>query len=195
MRKSNSKSTRVRMKSALLAIFVIVVFLVAGTPAEAKVLAGRIGLGFNAQIDAVASAGAGLGSLTAQSISVKYWINDAIGIQLLTGFGVFHVEDLNRYRMNAAGKFLYNLIQEQNLNFYLGGGLGLIVEGWSGDGDADSDLGIALFGGAGFEWFFQGLPNLGFDAEVGLQYAYLDETSSFGSYGGAFAIFGIHYYF
>ena len=49
--------------------------------------------------------------------------------------------------------------------------------------------------GIGIEYFFSGLPNLGFSTEVGLTMMDYDDDNSFGTTADSFVGAGIHYYF
>ncbi|MBW1865340.1 MAG: hypothetical protein JRI64_06870, partial [Deltaproteobacteria bacterium] len=65
---------------------------------------------------------------------------------------------------------------------------------------ADPDKGNTKTGtwinvGIGIEYFFSGLPNLGFSTEVGFTFMDYDNDDSFGTTADSFVGAGIHYYF
>ena len=163
-------------------------------PIQAKVLAGRIGVGFDTQLATVFSGPGSTTTTTTEALSAKYWFTSAIGIQALLGFNTWRLDKTLNYNLETGAKFLYNVVQEENLNFYLDAGAGVLIVGYGKNGK-NRDVGFTVLAGGGLEWFFQGLPNLGFDAELGLQYNSVGEYARFGSYGGAFGTFGVHYYF
>ncbi len=61
------------------------------------------------------------------------------------------------------------------------------------NGNADTANWINV--GIGIEYFFSGLPNLGFSTEVGLTFMDNDNNDSFGTTADSFVGAGIHYYF
>jgi hypothetical protein len=168
------------MKKAVLALCA---GLLLAVPAAAKDLSGLVGVGFT-------NAFSGASGLT--SVSARYWVDKQLGIEGLVGFESVNRErgaDLNRQVF--AARLLLNFVQEDNLHLYGGAGLALLREEF--DDDSDSGLGLDLFVGA--EFFFQGLPNLGFSSEVGLEISDDGNTTFVGTHGGSFATFGIRYYF
>ena len=185
-----------------LAILIVSVFavVVSGSVAMAKDLTGKIGLGFNSQLDCGA-------------ISVKYGISNDMGVEGFIGYGSYE-EDYGAagsYEESSnvvGGKFFYNVIMEKNANFYIGGGLA-ILGGEGTEIDPSGAMykvkfsGTGLLGYAGTEFFFTDLPNLGFLFEVGLGIMNGKEkyngssvdVSDMSFYGGLFHQIGIHYYF
>ena len=182
-------------KASFICLIALALVLSGASVGLAKEMAGRIGVGYNGQIATSYATDFGTDTVALHSMSAKFWINDDMGIQGVVGLNTWSLAKTGGYDLAMAGKFLYNIIQEQNMNFFTGGGLGLMFVGRDYGKEEKSDVGFNFFGGAGFEWYFQGLPNLGFSAEIGLQYVDLGKWSEFGSYGGAFTVFGIHYYF
>ncbi len=110
-------------------------------------------------------------------------------------------------------KVYYNVIQKQNATFYAGGGL-LRVSGKDeipvpGGIEITKGSEISMLGYGGTEFFFSGLPNLGFSMEFGIKFLVYGEwettypagdpdkveVGGFGTYGGVFNQIGVHYYF
>ncbi len=153
-------------------------------PAEAKDLAKRVGLGYNSQIEVL-----GDEDFQIAGPSVKYALSSEMVLQGVFGFiNYSNGQDLSA--LVIGGKFLYNIIQENNMNFYAGGGFGVINVS-----NAASETGIIVIGCVGEEFFFSGLPNLGFAAEMGLAIESIGDLGTYvGTYGG-FLNLGIHYYF
>ncbi len=151
--------------------------------AMAKDLSQRVGVGFNSQM--------GL-SNHLDAASARYWINKDMGFQGDVAFLDFSPhQGNNQTSFGLGGKFLYNVIEETNMNLYVGGGLYVFTQ----PAPADTETGFSLGGLGGIEFFFQGLPNLGFNLELDLGVKYLNQ------YGTAFGIeadsinAGFHYYF
>lgn len=176
------------MKKLLAFFLAISLFLAFSViPAEAKDLAKRVGLGYNAQIAFEGFPFPGQ-DIKLAGPSVKYVISPEIAVQGIFGLSMYsNAVDVNIFFFG--GKFLYNIIQEDNMNFYAGGGFGIVSAG-----NGDSETGIVIIGCVGEEFFFSGLPNLGFAAEMGLMIASMADATLVSTYGG-FLNLGIHYYF
>jgi hypothetical protein len=167
-----------KMKSfKLLTAICVCVLLVAGT-VSAKDLKGQVGLGFNSQLSQEGM----------DSISAKYWLNDDLGFQGIFGFTFSDNYD----EIDMGGKVMYKLIDEQNMYVAGIGGLGISHV----DPDrGDDDTGWWLSGGVGLEYFFSGLPNLGFSTEVSIVFSDYRDNSSFNTAADTAVSAGIHYYF
>jgi len=161
----------------LLAVVCMCTLLVAGT-VYAKDLKGQIGLGFNSQ----------LSEWGMDSVSAKYWLNNDLGFQGIFGFTFSDEAD----EIDFGGKVMYKLIDEQNM--YVAGIGGLGLSRWDPD-NGDSDTGWWLSGGVGLEYFFNGLPNLGFSTEVSIVFSDYRDNSSFNTAADTAVSAGIHYYF
>lgn len=210
-------------------VFIVSTILLLGVTglSGAVDLSGRFGVGFNTQIglartDAVMGADTGIGVAGAVSstildmsaISVKYHLSPAASFAVLFGFGFGSVDpeggdnEVSYSNLGFGGKLFYNLRQEKQLNLYGGAGFMFVRTGFESQAD-DSDgslwaIKLPLF--LGSEFFFNGLPNLGFSLEAGLEFVFgggsVDvgqqsvDTSIFnmGTFGGLFNA-GIHYYF
>ena len=168
-------------------VFFLGVALVVGfsvIPAGAKDLTKRVGLGYNSQIEFIVKDF----QFQITGPSIKYALSPKMGVQGIFGFNKYsNGEELTT--LGIGGKFFYNIIQEDNMNFYAGGGLGILHVS-----NGDSENGVVIVGYIGDEFFFSGLPNLGFAAEVGIVTASMFDQSYLGTYGGFLAL-GIHYYF
>ncbi len=173
-------------------------FFLFSLPATAKDLTHRISVGYNSQ---TSFAWVGPGSDTAnaffsnQAISSKYWLTEDLGFEGLLGYFTAKNEDVGGWASEIALKVHYNLNKEENMNLYTGGGLGLLPSRIDYGEEEESTVGFLFMGFVGMEFFIPGLPNLGFDAEFGLQYVDIDTYSQFSTYGGGFGLMGIRYYF
>ncbi|MGA1864951.1 MAG: hypothetical protein ACMUHX_07810 [bacterium] len=164
-------------KVKFIAILLIIIFVSASNVA-AKDMLGLIGIGFNSQ----------LGSRDVSSISVKYWAGSRLCLQGMLGFQLTDEVD----EFDIGGKGLYVIKAEENMNVYAGGGLGIA----NTDPDEEkSDTSFSISGVFGVEYFFSGLPNLGFSTELGLMFSDYDDNDSVGTGADTFLTAGIHYYF
>ena len=170
-----------RLPLLLLAAAALLLF--APADASAKDVRKKIGLGFNNNFT----------SLT--SISVKAGLplpkpTQSLQVQGFVGFGLARAEPA---RLVAGGRLLIPFVAEDNLNVYAGIGAGylrLIPEGATEAIDAFRGQAVV-----GIEFFFFGLENVGFSAEVGLNFDVADEFLSFETTSGTAASVGVHYYF
>ena len=166
-------------------LLLVLLLLSAFSPADAsaKDLRKKIGLGFNNNFT----------SLT--SISVKGGLplpkaTQSLQIQGFVGFGLARAEPA---RLVAGGRVLIPFVAEDNLNVYAGIGAGYLRLRPEGQTDViDAFRGQAV---VGVEFFFFGLENLGFSAELGLNFDVADEFLSFETTSGTAASVGVHYYF
>jgi hypothetical protein len=152
--------------------------------AQAKDLADRWGVGFT---QGLASTDPGHTSL-----SVRYWLDSQVALEGRTGFSFSKRDNAPDDRsFSVGGRFLIKAVEEDNLHLYGGAGLSLLTE--RRDGNSDQGVGAEVFGGA--EFFFQGLPHLGFSTEVGLVLEEMGDRTDFRTDGGGFINLGIRYYF
>ncbi len=190
---------RQRWISGALALVVALALLASAGAANAKDLSQRISLGYNnqASVGWIGGADAGLTQmfLYSNGISTKYWLNRDLGFEGVLGYYTAKNEEVGGWAAQILGKVHYVLNHEDNMMFYTGGGLGLIPMKVDYGREEETETGFMLNAFLGWEFFLQGLPNLGFDVEVGLQYVDVDTFASFGTYGGGFGLLGIRYYF
>lgn len=141
-------------------------------PAHAKDLNGRLGVGASQQ----------LGDVSAFSVRYglplgKPTINVLMEADLGVGAGATPT-------VFVGGRLLFGVVAEDNMNLNLAAGAAYAIAG----GDRFVRVQPAL----GAEFFFFGLENLGFDAEIGVNVDAGDSTGV--SVDGA-PMVGFHYYF
>jgi hypothetical protein len=140
--------------STLLTSAAIVFFIQALTFADgahAKEMVNRLGIGVRSE----SALQAGLPSLT-----VSYF--PATDIELVGGLGIDTRKDASRFAFTGGVRRI--VFKEDNMNFFMGGELGLVNEETAGDKQSGFSL-SGLFGG---EFFFAGLENLGFTFQGGV---------------------------
>ncbi len=112
-------------------------------------LANRLGVGYSDQL-----------SSELPAMTVRYYPNARTGFSLAVG-----VNTRNQFStFGALGKIYRIIFTENNMNFYVGGGAGLLSVETAGVNNS----GFELMGFLGGEFFFSGLENLGFTFEAGV---------------------------
>lgn len=173
------------------AVMLSVVGLVAlsASPASAKDLTGRFGLGYDTNLPGTA------GALNA--VSGRYWVNKQIGIQGELGYTTFSPKggkSSTGLGLGVGG--MYSFVDETNMHVYGAAALAFGQAPVTTATGLDEKSAIGLNLGIGTEFFFADLPNLGFSTGVGLTYWNISDYGSIVSLGGAdYATFGIRYYF
>lgn len=183
---------------ARLVVLTFLVFGLAAAPATAgdeNDISGKTGLGYQ---------GMAVGSFL-NGISLRSWALGNVGLEGNLFYGGIDVDiengsftaDADLYLFE--GKAMYAFIVKENSRFYAGGKFG-----WGrfdvnlNDAGVDGDI-FSLGAFIGSEWNFQGIPELGFNFDVGYSYNWYDDeimdTDIDISLDGISATFGIHYYF
>lgn len=112
-------------------------------------LANRLGVGYSNQLSA-----------DLPSITARYYPNAQTGMSLAVGVNT----ETNDSRFGLLAKLYRIIFTENNMNFYVGGGAGLISTEVAGQNNS----GFELMGFLGGEFFFTGLESLGFTFEAGV---------------------------
>jgi hypothetical protein len=149
--------------------------LVLLTPAHAKDLRSRFGLGFNEQFGSVTALSARVGLPTDKPTQ---------NVQIEADVGVDLGETIDP-KFFAGGRLLFGVVAEDNMNVYLGAGAGYAVDGPSGV--------VRIQPSAGAQFFLFGLENLGFSTELGVNID-LGAAWSVKTVGASPSV-AVHYYF
>ena len=166
------------MRRIMVLCIVLVILLLSISHVSAKNLTSQAALGFNTQVS----------QNNVDSISFKYWPTSRIAFQASFGLVMSDPQD----EFDLGFKLIYKVKDEQNMYAYTGGGIG-ISNVDPDPGDSDTTLGLSAF--VGIEYFFSGLPNLGFSTELGLKVIESDAYDAFGIDADTFLTAGLHYYF
>jgi len=166
------------MKTTRLISVLVLVLVLTASPLMAKDLKGNLGVGFNSQFSPHG----------VDAISGKYWINNELAVQGLLGFNYSDSRD----EIDLGAKAYFKIKDEENLHVDAIGGLGFARVD-PDEGDTETATWVSV--GVGIEYFFSGLPNLGFSTEVGLTIMDYEDDTSFGTTADSFIGAGIHYYF
>lgn len=136
-----------RLTAAFLSIFLGLMGM--SNTASAKELVNRLGIGVKNDT-----------SIDIPSLSVKYWPTTEFG--LTGGLAIDTEKDNSRFSLNGGVQRV--VFKEDNMNFFMGGELGLINREVAGD----KQSGFYLSGLFGAEFFFAGLENLSFSFQGGV---------------------------
>ena len=146
----------------------------------------RIGIGYSQQLTSH-----GLTSLAA-----RFWATRSFGYEAIFGFQLG-----DNTIFDFGGKILGAIKHEQNMTVYGFGILGIEniefkknSEGNSSDQSITETM-TTFGGGFGVEFFFQGLPNLSFNTEIGVEYRNPSKTSGVATFAGQLGEVGMRYYF
>jgi hypothetical protein len=146
-----------------------------GAPGDAKLIRGRLGVGFTNQIATAADS-------TIPALSAKYYLNPGFATSLGLGF-----DTRSPNSTLALGLKLYkNVFFEPNLIFYVGGGAAYVNR-------VGSKLQASFF--LGSEFFFEKLPSLGFSFEAGVRGDNTTGSFAIRTTGDSFLSAGMHFYF
>ncbi|MBN8541587.1 MAG: organic solvent tolerance protein [Deltaproteobacteria bacterium] len=170
--------TGVRILTFLGALILIglVSFVALPQNAEAKDLSNRLGLGFKNQ-----------SSTELPGIAVQYWPGADLGLSASLGIDT----QTNNSKFGAMLKLYRVIFPEDNLNFYLGAGAGILSLETAGNNES----GFELMGFAGVEAFLAGLENVGFNFEFGTAITSISSGTRFRTLGDSPVRAGVTFYF
>jgi hypothetical protein len=143
--------------------------------AQAKDLPNRLGVGVKKNT-----------ALDLPELAAVYY--PTTDISFVGGLGIDTKKDESRFTVNAGVRRM--VFKETNMNFYMGGSIGLVNYETAGDKKSGFELN-ALFGG---EFFFTGLDSLGFTFEGGVGVVSADDVRFRTLAEGPFSA-GIIFYF
>ena len=176
--------------SALVSVLAIAGAALTASAADRE---GKLGLGYQETFSSnvVGSpATANMGSW-----SLKYGMSSAANLQAVVGFNMG--KNISPKTFNVGARFLYDLVENENSDFYTG--IGVLYNRANSAATSDAvRVNIPL----GFEFSFAGLPEVGVSAEAGLSVDFQTEggakaiaiSSVGGNVGGNLGL-GIDYYF
>lgn len=127
----------------------VLTLMVLGNNVEAKELTSRLGVGVKKNT-----------SLDLSELAAVYYPSSDIAIA--GGLGIDTQKDYSKFSFNAGVRRI--VFKEENMNFYMGGAVGLVNFETAGDKQSGFEMN-ALFGG---EFFFPGLDSLAFTFEGGV---------------------------
>lgn len=144
--------------------------------AYAKDLSNRLGVGYKDQF-----------SNQVPGIAVQYYPSREFGLAAVLGLDT--QKDNSKFGLML--KAMRVVFEENNLNFYMGGGAGLLSQETAGKNDS----GFELIGFVGAEFFLAGLENLGFSFETGVGITSISSQTRFRTIGDSPVKAGVTFYF
>lgn len=163
-----------------LSLSVLILFSMISSQGFAKELTNRLGVGYSNQF-----------SEDLPSLSVRYWPDPKLGFG--AALGVDTKENESAFGFMAK---LYRVIfTEDNLNFYMGTGAGLISKETPTGTTSDTDSGFDLIGFCGAEFFLPGLESLSFSFEAGVGVTSISSDVRFRTFGDSPLRAGMIFYF
>lgn len=145
--------------------------------ATAKDLGNRLGLGYKDQF-----------SNNVPGIAIQYYPDREFGLAAVLGLDT--AQDNSKFGLML--KAMRVVFEEDNMNFYMGGGAGLISTETSAN---NNQSGFELNGFAGVEFFLAGLDSLGFSLETGVGISSIESETRFRTIGDSPLRAGATFYF
>lgn len=162
----------------LLTLLVLTLSLILSPTAHAKDLTNRLGIGYSNQF-----------SVDLPSVSASYYPSSDLGIQAALGI----LTGTNSSKFGLMAKVKRIIFPEDNMNFYMGAGAGLLSNKTTAT--AASESGFELLGYAGGEFFLPGLESLGFSFEAGVGVVSVSSGVTFRTIGESPLTAGMSFYF
>jgi len=164
-----------RSGSPLLLLALAFLFM---TPvAHAKDLTSRLGMGYTDQF-----------SSDLPSIAAKYYPSNDMALGASLGIDT----QQSNSKFGFAVKIMRTIFPEDNMNFYMGAGAGLISQQVSGGSNSS---GFELSGFVGAEFFLPGLDSLGVSFETGVGVTSISAGTRFRTIGDSPLRAGMFFYF
>ena len=154
----------------------VVISALSVDPAFAKDLTSRLGIGFKNQ-----------SSVDLPGIAVQYWPGSELGVSATVGLDT----QTNNSKFSAMGKVYRVIFPEDNLNFYMGAGAGML----SVETVGKNESGFELLGFAGVECFIPGLDSVGWSFEAGTAITSISSGTRFRTFGDSPLRAGAIFYF
>ena len=157
-------------------LLVICISILSLSFAYGKNMAKKTGIGFY-QLSPIPGA-----------LSLRHLLSNKTALNFVCGLNFYERGGQDMHDVIMGIKLLSVVKSEKQLNAFIGGGLDLEFAG-----NGDSTTGYRMKFLTGIEYFFRGLPNLGFGAEIGLQLGEDIYENSF--FGTTYGEVGVHYYY
>ncbi len=164
----------------VICVTLVSIFSLTTLPAQSKDLTHRLGVGYKNQF-----------VYDLPSVAVQYYPAASTGIS--AALGVDTQTDNSKFGLMV--KLHRIVFTEQQMNFYMGAGAGLISSEYIVAGDTKNDSGFELNAFLGAEFFLPGLESLGFSFEAGVAVSSLAGGTRFRTLGDSPLRAGIIFYF
>lgn len=167
------------LKFSITSVFILSLL---STNLEAKDLTHRLGVGYANQF-----------SEDLPSLAVRYYPNPKMGLTAAIGVDTGDENSGAPSRFGLMARVFKIVFAEDNMNFYMGSGAGLISR--EDLATKKTDSGFELTGFVGGEFFFTGLESLGFSFEAGVGVTSISSDVRFRTIGDHPFKAGITFYF
>jgi len=162
--------------SIKVAVLIALTLVILPLAAQAKDMSNRLGIGYKNQFGA-----------DVPGVAVQYYPGSDLALSGTLGVDTQTANS----RFGAMLKLNKVVFQEDNMNFYMGAGAGLLSQETTGR----TDSGFELMGFGGAEFFLPGLENLGFSFEAGVAVTSLSNGVRFRTFGDSPLRAGMIFYF
>ncbi len=150
--------------------------IILGISCWGKDLTSRLGVGYTNQF-----------TTSLPAITARYYPNDQLGFSAALGVDT----EKNASKFGFLAKLYRVIFQEENMNFFMGAGAGIL----SMENQGQNSSGFELGGFIGGEYFFTGLSSLGFSFEAGVGIVSISDGVRFRTTGQSPLNAGIIFYF
>ena len=164
------------MKILTTGMWIVALALLIGASAQGKELTNRLGVGYSDQFGE-----------SLPSLAVRYYPNSKLGLS--ASLGVDTQKDNSRFGFMA--RMHRVIFMEDNLNFYMGAGAGILSVETAGKNES----GFELSGFFGAEFFLYGLESLAFMFESGVGVTSISSEVRFRTLGDHPVRAGMAFYF
>jgi hypothetical protein len=170
-------------------IFATITLLLAITTSQtayAKDMTSRLGVGYSDSFSVS----------NLPSIAVKYYPNQDLALSAALGIDTNSTNSTTGNSNFGFGVKLYKTIfPEENMNFYMGAGAGLVSISPTTGGTGATNSGFELTGFFGAEFFLPGLDSMGFNFQAGVGVTSLSSGVRFRTIGETPLKAGMYFYF
>jgi len=156
------------------------------TTSQAKDMTSRLGIGYSDSFSVS----------TLPSIAVKYYPSQDLALSAALGIDTNSTNSATGNSNFGAGVKLYKTIfPEDNMNFYMGAGAGLVSISPTAGGSGTTNSGFEMSGFFGAEFFIPGIDSLGINFQAGIGVTSLSTGVRFRTIGEHPLKAGMYFYF
>ncbi|MCC6278335.1 MAG: organic solvent tolerance protein [Oligoflexia bacterium] len=162
------------------------IILALTSTALAKDMSSRLGVGYSDSFSVS----------NMPSIAVKYYPNQDLSLSAALGIDTNSTNSTSGNSNFGFGVKLYKTIfPEENMNFYMGAGAGLVSISPTTGGSGSTNSGFELSGFFGAEFFLPGLDSMGINFQAGVGVTSLSSGVRFRTIGEHPLKAGLYFYF
>lgn len=170
----------------LIQTFFVLTLLTLGFQAFGRDMTSRLGVGYSDSFS--------LASMP--SLAVKYYPSQDISVSAALGIDTNSTNSTAGQSNFGFGAKIYKTVfPEDNMNFYMGAGAGLISSNPASGGSGTTNSGFELSGFCGVEFFIPGIESIGINFQAGIGIASLSSGVRFRTIGDHPLKAGMYFYF